>query len=926
MELSSRIQDSRQASRALQRKVTRPKAENETREKARTPIVPQPGWADPRSMSQPNLLALQRTIGNQAVSRLIQRKLTVGAANDPYEREADRAAEQVVRAEGGRISPPSVQRQGEEEVQTEALVQREAEEEEEVQTKRGVISNPADSFEAGGEFESRLSATRGGGSPLPDNVRGQMEAGFGADFSGVRVHTDATAGQLNRAVSAQAFTHGQDIYLGAGKGDFQSSEGQKLIAHELAHTIQQTGLSRNPNPISRHIQRKAAMVLDVAHLRSFTQAGTTYTVSDTMVGPKLKKGDQIDVTTPEVSDASRNWLKAKTMDAQPTEGFIRAAKIEYQPSAVNLENVPLTWGDLLEARKSFYEAAIQVIRDVQGGGGQNPRAAALIGAFDQEKENANPPERKSLMEALARGEMGKKKMKKGESDIKPFFSKQLPGDLAKRIAAEVGGEAGDIQKRLMGRLALLLNRAHWTKFTNLIDIQGQQYASTFTPLNKEFDPTYHPRGTTGYASMTAKVGIGTEGHQMSEASKGRATNAWYTQFSKGQAADGEVLFAAFRSGALMEEGLQGDIATRRRVAAAKAKDLLQGMAIQYFRSRTEEDQAKMLAGTLVPTIPVVSTALLTPRGVGRFWDKEGSMLQEHHAALESFHDQETEFAVMTDRALKKITVKFNIINFNKAVNIGRVTGSNAQQNAMNAEALARLEQLKIKGLAELDNKMQALELWKQLVGIDPAHLNQITVEQQMLLKRKIKIQGLWARLQAMKSAAGSGSGSLYELPAVASNLGFQLGAMVHYNCKSGKDRTGAADFEAKLLAFQMENRAQAAGANLPHMDPADVVPKYGSALTPDDAEAAAKLLMEAGNLDVQKFNTAFAGSKVVGSQLGISEFNKRLLTILAQPRGQETFRQYLLQSGAMADRVKDYDIKVKEALSLFMGLSKFTGS
>src|SRR5207244_2884867 len=80
------------------------------------------------------------------------------------------------------------------------------------------------SFEPGADFESRLSASDGG-NPLPASTRAFMEPRFGADFSGVRLHTGSEAAQLNRAINAQAFTHGSDIYLGQGKNDFESSAG-----------------------------------------------------------------------------------------------------------------------------------------------------------------------------------------------------------------------------------------------------------------------------------------------------------------------------------------------------------------------------------------------------------------------------------------------------------------------------------------------------------------------------------------------------------------------------------------------------------------------------------------------------------------------------------------------------------------------------
>jgi hypothetical protein len=128
----------------------------------------------------------------------------------------------------------------EEEIQTKR-VQRAAVEEEEIQTKPAVQRRADGGFEAGSEIESRLASQKGGGEPLPDEVRTFMEPRFGADFSGVRVHTGAEAGQLNRSLQAQAFTHDQDIYMGAGKYDPGTDAGKRLLAHELTHVVQQTG-------------------------------------------------------------------------------------------------------------------------------------------------------------------------------------------------------------------------------------------------------------------------------------------------------------------------------------------------------------------------------------------------------------------------------------------------------------------------------------------------------------------------------------------------------------------------------------------------------------------------------------------------------------------------------------------------------------
>ena len=140
---------------------------------------------------------------------------------------------------------PLVQRQEaapeEEQLQAKPLVQRQEVPEEELQAKRSHQEPEASRNDASGNLENQLNTTKGGGSPLPDDVRSFMEPRFGADFSQVRVHTDSQAVQMNQAVGAQAFTHGSDIYFGEGKSPGICD----LTAHELTHVVQQTGAVSN---------------------------------------------------------------------------------------------------------------------------------------------------------------------------------------------------------------------------------------------------------------------------------------------------------------------------------------------------------------------------------------------------------------------------------------------------------------------------------------------------------------------------------------------------------------------------------------------------------------------------------------------------------------------------------------------------------
>ena len=89
------------------------------------------------------------------------------------------------------------------------------------------------------DVEETIQSARGGGRQLDKGVRSQMESSFGADFGGVRVHTDSQAAALNQTLNARAFTTGQDIFFGRGNYDPGSSGGRELLAHELTHVVQQ---------------------------------------------------------------------------------------------------------------------------------------------------------------------------------------------------------------------------------------------------------------------------------------------------------------------------------------------------------------------------------------------------------------------------------------------------------------------------------------------------------------------------------------------------------------------------------------------------------------------------------------------------------------------------------------------------------------
>ncbi len=155
----------------------------------------------------------------QSACPRLQAKLTISEPKDDFEREADRIADTVVRM------PEAPMRQGPESAPVKKALQMK-------QVPWGGSSAPA-------LVESNLNALRGSGRPLPETMRLFMEPRFGFDFSRVRIHTDDRAAVAAKGINARAFTIGRDVVFGAGQYQPESREGRRLLAHELAHVVQQ---------------------------------------------------------------------------------------------------------------------------------------------------------------------------------------------------------------------------------------------------------------------------------------------------------------------------------------------------------------------------------------------------------------------------------------------------------------------------------------------------------------------------------------------------------------------------------------------------------------------------------------------------------------------------------------------------------------
>jgi len=177
-------------------------------------------------------LAEKRKSGSRSV---IQTSLKIGQPGDKYEQEADAVAEKVMMmSDSDTVQMQPVEE--EEDIMQPKLRMQPIEEEEMIQTMSendGGVASP--------EVVQQLNSTKGSGQPISTETNQFMGKAFGADFSGVKIHAGSDAVQMNQQLGARAFTHGNDIYFNNSEYNPESSNGKRLLAHELTHVAQQNG-------------------------------------------------------------------------------------------------------------------------------------------------------------------------------------------------------------------------------------------------------------------------------------------------------------------------------------------------------------------------------------------------------------------------------------------------------------------------------------------------------------------------------------------------------------------------------------------------------------------------------------------------------------------------------------------------------------
>ncbi len=236
-------------------------------------------------------------------SAFFQAKLSVNEPGDKYEQEADSVANAVVSnhasgnplqqknisniqrlatpLEDEKLSTNDARMERDKEIQEKSIQKMDdpmKEEKDKMKTSPVQAKQDGTSTTASSGVSSKIENSSGKGNPLPQRTLQEMNSSFGVDFSGVKIHNNAEAINMNKELQAQAFTHGSDIYFNEGKYNPENSEGKFLLAHELTHVVQQSAAKNDKNVVRRKpVSEAEESAFAFSHPGEITRVGTLRT-------------------------------------------------------------------------------------------------------------------------------------------------------------------------------------------------------------------------------------------------------------------------------------------------------------------------------------------------------------------------------------------------------------------------------------------------------------------------------------------------------------------------------------------------------------------------------------------------------------------------------------------------------------------------
>lgn len=461
-----------------------------------------------------------------------------------------------------------------------------------------------------------------------------------------------------------------------------------------------------------------------------------------------------------------------------------------------------------------------------------------------------------------------------------YFDPKLPLSFASEIKTACDADAPGLalpESEIRREMAIAFIRAankdptSWTTIRALMHDENndEYFLSTLTPINQEFHITYDARqgvkerryGTTGLTSMNERI----PADRRTPEEAWRPANFWYSELHESDAnsARAKKLFSAFRSGAF---AAYNEPDKKKRIAAnlKRALGVVEAMVLQ--RLGELKDATHFFQGTgalsLFP-IRIINIDLLSDTSI----KGDHAMVKDHHAALRAIDERGETFTFKWPDGHggyveKKVSAQITMLDFNLAVNQASTFVLGVDQAATNSRSMVRLKNELKKWRLRNSSKIEALRY--QLAGVEKK-INTLEIEgiprhllwQKNLLERKIqRIQHTEAQVKALwKSVKATAMGE-YLTSARLANLAYLLGFTVHFNCKSGKDRTGLVDIEAKFLARELASQRELGGDRVTHL------PALDFDKDPDERYRHQLMLWESGSLQILERNTRGQSLKV----------------------------------------------------------------
>ncbi len=221
--------------------------------------------------------------GSSRPGFFFQPRLTINAPNDAYEQEADATADKMISMAVPVSENPSFH-------QAKASLQPKSASREEDDKLIRRKENPGNEIPENSEIDHYISSLSSSGQPMPEASRHFFEPRFGQDFSNVRIHNDSVAAKSAQSINALAYTSGSDIVFNHGQYSPGTESGQKLLAHELTHVMQQAGgktiVQKKDTPAEKaakeEAKKKAALITKIKGygLSGVEDGGATFTSAE----------------------------------------------------------------------------------------------------------------------------------------------------------------------------------------------------------------------------------------------------------------------------------------------------------------------------------------------------------------------------------------------------------------------------------------------------------------------------------------------------------------------------------------------------------------------------------------------------------------------------------------------------------------------